>query len=112
MVCPLPDTPLAPVVGLVTRLRQAGLTFTAEKKKKSSKLEGMTFVLTGTMPDLTREDLDGAGWPLSRAPYLLETSRPNIFAIGDVRGGNIKRVASAVGEGSIAIAFVHQVLRD
>lgn len=68
------------------------------------------FIKTG--PDLTREDLDAAGWPLPRPPHLLETSRPNIFAIGDVRGGNIKRVASAVGEGSIAVAFVHQVLRD
>ena len=46
------------------------------------------------------------------APYLLETSRPGVFAVGDVRGGNIKRVASAVGEGSIAVAFVHQVLRQ
>jgi thioredoxin reductase len=46
------------------------------------------------------------------APYLLETSRPRIFAVGDVRGGNIKRVASAVVEGSIAVAFVRQVLRQ
>jgi thioredoxin reductase (NADPH) len=48
---------------------------------------------------------------LSRAPYLLETSRPGVFAVGDVRSGNIKRVASAVGEGSIAVSFVHQVLQ-
>jgi thioredoxin reductase (NADPH) len=68
------------------------------------------FIKTG--PDLTREDLDGAAWPLSRPPYLLETSRPGVFAVGDVRGGNIKRVASAVGEGSIAIALVHQVLQE
>jgi thioredoxin reductase (NADPH) len=47
---------------------------------------------------------------MARPPYLLETSQPGIFAVGDVRGGNIKRVASAVGEGPIAIAFVHQVL--
>ena len=45
-----------------------------------------------------------------RPPYLLETSLPGVFAVGDVRGGNVKRVASAVGEGSIAISFVHQVL--
>jgi thioredoxin reductase (NADPH) len=44
--------------------------------------------------------------------YLLETSRPGIFAVGDVRGGNIKRVAFAVGEGSIAIAFVHRLLQQ
>ncbi len=50
--------------------------------------------------------------PLTRQPYLFETSLPWIFAVGDVRGGSIKRVASAVGEGSIAISFVHQVLRN
>ena len=50
--------------------------------------------------------------PLVRRPYLLETSLPGVFAAGDVRGGNIKRVASAVGEGSIAISFVHQLLKE
>jgi thioredoxin reductase (NADPH) len=73
-------------------------------------LDDKGFVKTG--PDLSAEDLAAAGWPMTRPPYLLETSRPGIFAVGDVRGGNIKRVASAVGEGSIAIAFVHQVLRQ
>ena len=68
------------------------------------------FVKTG--PDLSSEELAKAGWPLARHPYLLETSRPGIFAVGDVRGGNVKRVASAVGEGSIAVAFVHQVFRQ
>jgi thioredoxin reductase (NADPH) len=72
-------------------------------------LDEKGFVKTG--PDLTRDDLAQAKWPLTRAPHLLETSQPGIFAAGDVRGGNIKRVASAVGEGSIAVAFVHQVLR-
>ena len=68
------------------------------------------FIKTG--PDLSQNDLALAGWPLTRPPYLLETSRPGVFAVGDVRGGNIKRVASAVGEGSIAVAFVHQVLQQ
>src|SRR3954453_10450284 len=58
------------------------------------------FIKTG--PDLSVENLDTARWPLARKPYLLETSLPGIFAVGDVRGGSIKRVASAVGEGSIA----------
>lgn len=49
-------------------------------------------------------------WPLERSPHLLETSRPSVFAVGDVRFGNVKRVASAVGEGSIAISLVHRVL--
>ena len=73
-------------------------------------LDDHEFIKTG--PDLTREDLDARRWPLSRPPHLLETSLPGVFAIGDVRCGNIKRVASAVGEGSIAIAFVHQVLHE
>jgi thioredoxin reductase (NADPH) len=68
------------------------------------------FIKTG--PELSREELAEAEWPLERAPYLLETSVPGVFAIGDVRSGNIKRVASAVGEGSIAISFVHRVLAE
>lgn len=72
-------------------------------------LDDKGFVKTGQ--DLSAADLKTAGWPLSRPPYLLETSRPGIFAVGDVRAGNIKRVASAVGEGSIAVSFVHQVLQ-
>ena len=73
-------------------------------------LDGRGFIKTG--PDLSTEDLTAAAWPLPRPPYLLETNRPGVFAVGDVRGGNIKRVASAVGEGSIAVAFVHQVLHQ
>jgi thioredoxin reductase (NADPH) len=53
-----------------------------------------------------------AQWPLTRRPYLLETSLPGVFAAGDVRGGNMKRVASAVGEGSISISFVHRFLQE
>ena len=68
------------------------------------------FIKTG--PELSQDDLAAAEWPLQRPPYLLETSRPGVFAVGDVRGGNVKRVASAVGEGSIAVAFVHQVLHE
>jgi thioredoxin reductase (NADPH) len=73
-------------------------------------LDTTGFIKTG--PDLSPEELAAAKWPLSRAPHLLETSLPGVFAVGDVRCGNIKRVASAVGEGSIAISFVHQVLRE
>ena len=68
------------------------------------------FIKTGA--DLSHDDLAAAHWPLARAPHLLETTLPGVFAVGDVRSGNIKRVASAVGEGSIAISFVHQVLRE
>jgi thioredoxin reductase (NADPH) len=68
------------------------------------------FVKTGA--DLSLEDLEAARWPLSRRPYLFETSLPGVLAVGDVRAGNVKRVAAAVGEGSVAISFVHQLLKD
>jgi thioredoxin reductase (NADPH) len=68
------------------------------------------FIKTGV--ELSPEDLATAHWTLVRAPYLLETSLPGVFAIGDVREGNVKRVASAVGEGSIAVSFVHRVLGE
>jgi thioredoxin reductase (NADPH) len=73
-------------------------------------LDPKGFIKTGA--DLSASDLTGARWPLARAPHLLETSLPGVFAVGDVRGGSVKRVASAVGEGSIAVSFVHQVLHE
>lgn len=73
-------------------------------------LDAKGFIKTG--PDLAPADLTDARWPLQRAPYLLETSMPGVFAVGDVRCGNIKRVASAVGEGSIVVSFVHRILAD
>jgi len=73
-------------------------------------LDAKGFIKTGT--DLSPDDLANAHWPLTRSPHLLETSLPGVFAVGDVRAGNVKRVASAVGEGSIAVASVHQVLRE
>ena len=60
------------------------------------------FILTG--PDTAPH------WPLARAPFLFETATPGVFAVGDVRHGSVKRVASAVGEGSIAIRLVHDYL--
>jgi thioredoxin reductase (NADPH) len=73
-------------------------------------LDAKGFIKTG--PNLSPEELSAAQWPLARSPYLHETSLPGVFAVGDVRGGSIKRVASEVGEGSIAISFVHQVLQE
>jgi thioredoxin reductase (NADPH) len=73
-------------------------------------LDNKGFVLTGH--DLDRATLEEKAWPLSRPPQLLETSLPGVFAVGDIRAGNVKRVASAVGEGSIAIHLVHQVLAE
>jgi len=73
-------------------------------------LDSKGFIKTGI--DLSTDNLNLAGWSLTRQPYLLETSLPSVFAVGDVRGGSIKRVASAVGEGSIAISFVHKALQS
>ena len=73
-------------------------------------LDAKGFIKTG--PDLLQDDLAAARWPLARAPHLLETSLPGVFAVGDVRAGNVKRVASAVGEGSIAVSFVHRALHE
>lgn len=72
-------------------------------------LDDKGFILTG-------RDLDTAGqqgsstWPLARAPQMLETSLPSVFAVGDARPGNVKRVASVVGEGAISVHIVHQPL--
>jgi thioredoxin reductase (NADPH) len=73
-------------------------------------LDDRGFIKTGA--DLTTQDLAAARWPIRRAPYLLETSLPGVFAVGDVRSGSIKRVASAVGEGSTSISFVHKILAE
>jgi thioredoxin reductase (NADPH) len=73
-------------------------------------LDAKGFIKTG--PDLSADDLVKAKWSPTRQPHLLETSLPGVFAVGDVRCGNIKRVAAAVGEGSIAVSFVHQVLAE
>lgn len=68
------------------------------------------FIQTGA--ELDSETLTRAQWPLKRPPQLLETSLPGVFAVGDVRAGNVKRVASAVGEGSISIHLVHKALQE
>jgi thioredoxin reductase (NADPH) len=74
-------------------------------------LDEQGFILTGRDLDLV---LDSAPqkWPLSRPPQMLETSLPAVFAVGDIRFGNVKRVASAVGEGSISIHLVHRALAE
>ena len=73
-------------------------------------LDDHGFVKTG--PDLGKDELANARWSLPRPPYLLETSVPGVFAAGDARAGSVKRIASAVGEGSICVQFVHRVLRE
>ena len=71
-------------------------------------LDDKGFVKTGS--DVSAEDLSRSRWPLPRAPLLLETNRPRVFAVGDVRSGSVKRIASAVGEGSICVQLVHKAL--
>ena len=61
---------------------------------------------------LAGPDVRDNGWPLGREPYLLETTVPGVFVAGDVRARSIKRVASAVGEGSMAVSLIHQYLVD
>jgi thioredoxin reductase (NADPH) len=68
------------------------------------------FILTG--PDLSLKPDKSVVWPQERDPYLLETNVPGIFAVGDVRHGSVKRVASGVGEGSICVQFVHRYLSN
>jgi len=72
-------------------------------------LDNKGFILTGRDLDAVTET---PVWPLARPPQMLETSLPGVFAVGDVRSGNVKRVAAAVGEGSIAISLVHRALAE
>ncbi|HEY0708265.1 MAG TPA: FAD-dependent oxidoreductase [Polyangia bacterium] len=73
-------------------------------------LDDKGFVKTNS--DLSPEDLAGTRWPLARRPHLMETSIPGVFAVGDVRAASVKRVASAVGEGSICVQLIHRVLQE
>src|SRR5205809_469479 len=73
-------------------------------------LDDKNFVKTGA--DLNPAELEEPRWPLARRPDLLETSRPGVFAVGDVRSGSVKRVASAVGEGSVCVQLIHRALRE
>jgi thioredoxin reductase (NADPH) len=73
-------------------------------------LDDKGFVKTGV--DLTPDDIRAANWPLARVPMLFETNRHGVFAVGDVRAGSVKRVASAVGEGSVCVQLIHKVLAE
>jgi thioredoxin reductase (NADPH) len=72
-------------------------------------LDDKGFILTGRDVDGNSES---RAWPLARAPQMLETTLPGVFAVGDVRSGNVKRVASAVGEGAISVHLVHRALAE
>jgi thioredoxin reductase (NADPH) len=100
--------------GAVDRVRASSLFVFIGAAPRTDWLDGFVerddhgFVFTGN--DLVRQGKRPKGWDLAREPFLLETSVPGVFAVGDVRHGSIKRVASSVGEGSIAIQLVHSYL--
>ncbi|HYH46738.1 MAG TPA: NAD(P)/FAD-dependent oxidoreductase, partial [Thermoanaerobaculia bacterium] len=107
----------------LTRVPASSLFIFIGAEPRTAWLEGIVerdehgFLLAG--PDLPREESregrEGRrprGWPLDREPFLLEASVPGVFVAGDVRHGSIKRVASGVGEGAIAVSFVHRYLSD
>jgi len=75
-------------------------------------LDNKGFILTGRDLELGGETTAPFAWPLTRGPFMLETSLPRVFAVGDVRSGSVKRVASAVGEGAIAVQLVHRALAE
>ena len=75
-------------------------------------MDNKGFILTGRDLELPGEIAPPSSWPLARAPLMLETSLPRVFAVGDVRSGSVKRVASAVGEGAIAVSQVHRALAE
>jgi thioredoxin reductase (NADPH) len=107
---------LCDLTGEVNRVPASSLFVFIGAEPRTSWLEGIVernergFILTG--PDLFRSGKRPKGWMLERDPSLLETNIPGVFAVGDVRYGSVKRVASGVGEGSVAIQFVHQYLSN
>jgi len=104
------------VSGEVSRVPANALFIFIGAEPRTTWLDGIIernergFILTG--PDLLRSGKRPKGWTLERDPGLLETSVPGVFAVGDVRYGSVKRVASGVGEGSVAVQFVHQYLSN
>jgi thioredoxin reductase (NADPH) len=90
----------------------AGASPRTEWLKGCLALDNKGFILTGRDLELPRETDPPLPWPLTRAPFMLETSLPRVFAVGDVRSGSVKRVASAVGEGAIAVHLVHRALAE
>lgn len=102
--------------GATERVRADGLFVFIGATPDTEWLEGTVardpqgFILAG--PDLKQNGKVGHNWPLDRDPYMLETSRPGVFVAGDVRKGSIKRLASAVGEGAMAVQFVHYCRRQ
>jgi thioredoxin reductase (NADPH) len=85
-----------------------GVPHTEWAKEAGITRDSEGYLVTG--PDLSQNGHNLQNWPLQRAPFYLETSMPGLFAAGDVRHGSVKRCASAVGEGAMAVTFVHRYL--
>jgi thioredoxin reductase (NADPH) len=104
------------VTGGINRFAANSLFIFIGAEPRTAWLEGTIerdqrgFILTG--PDLLKSGKRPKGWTLERDPNMLETNVPGVYAVGDVRFGSVKRVASGVGEGSVAIQFVHQYLSN
>jgi thioredoxin reductase (NADPH) len=100
--------------GKIERVPAASMFIFIGAQPRTDWLQGLVerdeygFLLTG--PDLLRGGRRPAGWTLERDPFLLEANIPGVFVVGDVRHGSVKRVASGVGEGSVAVQFIHQYL--
>jgi thioredoxin reductase (NADPH) len=90
----------------------AGASPNTEWLRDNVALDEKGFILTGRDLPQARDPDRNPPWSLSRPPYILETSLPGVFAVGDVRAGSVKRVASAVGEGSTAVSLVHRALAE
>ena len=90
----------------------AGASPRTEWLKGCVLLDDKGFILTGRDLDASAGLIPPFAWTLARPPQMLETSLPGVFAVGDVRSGNVKRVASAVGEGAISIHLVHRALAE
>jgi thioredoxin reductase (NADPH) len=90
----------------------AGASPNTDWLKGSVALDEKGFILTGRDLALDVDPERSSSWPLSRSPYILESSLPGVFAVGDVRSGSVKRVASAVGEGSTSVSLVHRALAE
>jgi hypothetical protein len=95
------------LLGRSASILAAGARRAAERWRFFQQPAGDTEKCTG--PDLT---LQGEGWPLDRGPYYLESNVPGLFAAGDVRHGSVKRCASSVGEGAMAVTFMHRYLAE
>ena len=101
---------LAQLQHLRTEAKEISRLYAANLQRDIVQRDEHGFILTG--PDLQQENGKPRGWTLPRDPFLLETNIPGVFCAGDVRYQSVKRVASAVGEGSIAVQFTHRYLAE